>query len=302
MDGTTGEACRSVGASGSRGYEWRAIRPRRGRRRLGRRGRRRRPGRGPCRSRVSAGADRERGECGGRRRRPGAARRRGRGRRRARRSGCSRSRGRRRWSGARRGSRPVRRRRRRGRRGSSEWPPVTTTAFGPSSRTARARSSWRSVLVEAREHPRLGDVRRRDRDQRQQVVDQRVDRVFVEQPGARLGDHHRIEHDRGVADEAERLDHGGDRRRVAEHPDLHRVDADVLGDRANLGDDHLRRHHLDRLDPDRVLRRDRGDRRHPVHAAARERLQIGLDPGAAARVRAGDREHRGYDFLAIAGA
>ena len=46
------------------------------------------------------------------------------------------------------------------------------------------------------------------------------------------------------------------------------------------------------LDPDRVLRGDRGDRRHPVHAAARERLQVGLDAGAAAGVGAGDREHR----------
>ena len=43
-----------------------------------------------------------------------------------------------------------------------------------------------------------------------------------------------------VADQVERLDHGVDRRLVAEHPDLDRVDADVVGDRADLGDDHLR--------------------------------------------------------------
>ena len=51
------------------------------------------------------------------------------------------------------------------------------------------------------------------------------------------------------------------------------------------------------LDADRVLRRDRGDRGHPVHAAARERLQVGLDAGAAAGVRAGDRED-GWDRVA----
>ena len=38
--------------------------------------------------------------------------------------------------------------------------------------------------------------------------------------------------------------------------------------------------------------------RHPVHAAAGERLQIGLDAGSAAGVRAGDREHCGYESLA----
>ena len=43
-------------------------------------------------------------------------------------------------------------------------------------------------------------------------------------------------------------------------PTLTRVDADVPGDRPNLGDDHLRRDRGDHLDPDRVLRRERGDR------------------------------------------
>ena len=58
-------------------------------------------------------------------------------------------------------------------------------------------------------------------------------------------------------------------------------------------DDRLGRDRRDARDRDRVLPRDRGDRRHPVHAAARERLQVGLDARAAARVRAGDREHAG---------
>ena len=112
--------------------------------------------------------------AGGPRRPPAAARRRGRGRRRARRSGCSRSRGRPRRSGARRGSRPVRRRRRRGRPGLAEWPPVTTTASGPSSLHRAGEVFLGGVLAEPGEDPRLGDVRGRDRDQRQQLVDQRV--------------------------------------------------------------------------------------------------------------------------------
>ena len=39
-----------------------------------------------------------------------------------------------------------------------------------------------------------------------------------------------------------------------------------------------------------VLRGDRGDRGHPVDATASERLEVGLDAGAAAGVGAGDRE------------
>ena len=85
----------------------------------------------------------------------------------------------------------------------------------------------------------------------------------------------------------------GDRERDgrgAEHPDLDRVDADVGEHRAHLREHDLWREGVDRGDADGVLGGDRGDRTRAVHAAARERLQIGLDAGAAAGVRAGDRE------------
>ena len=48
-----------------------------------------------------------------------------------------------------------------------------------------------------------------------------------------------------------------------------------------------------RADAGRVLRGQRRDRRHPVDAAAGERLQVRLDARAAAGVRAGDREDGG---------
>ena len=93
----------------------------------------------------------------------------------------------------------------------------------------------------------------------------------------------------------ERRGDGLDRRDVAEHPDLHGVDAEVLGDRPDLADDDLRRRPPGRpLTRDRVLHRDRRDRRRPVHAGARERLEVGLDPGAAAGVRPGDRQGDGH--------
>jgi hypothetical protein len=103
---------------------------------------------------------------------------------------------------------------------------------------------------------------------------------LVEQDRAALGDHHRVDHHRDLAEVSERIDHRLDRIDAPQHPDLHRVDPDVLGDHSHLGDDHPRRDGFDRLDPDRVLGGDRGDRRHPVHAAAGKRLQIRLNPSA----------------------
>ena len=56
---------------------------------------------------------------------------------------------------------------------SSRWPPVTTTARGPSAWTARASSS--GVLpAAAREHARLGEVGRDHGDPRQQPVAQQL--------------------------------------------------------------------------------------------------------------------------------
>ena len=52
---------------------------------------------------------------------------------------------------------------------------------------------------------------------------------------------------------AERLADGGDRLRRPEHPDLDRVDADVLCHLPHLLDDHLRRRRVNRADPGRVL-------------------------------------------------
>ena len=64
-----------------------------------------------------------------------------------------------------------------------------------------------------------------------------------------------------VADGAEGLATTAvDRRDVAEHADLDRVDPDVVDDGLDLGDDDLGRDRVDRIDADRVLGRDRGDR------------------------------------------
>jgi hypothetical protein len=121
-----------------------------------------------------------------------------------------------------------------------------------------------------------------DRDLRQERRAQRAERMLVEQPGAALGDHHGVQDHRCSGDQVERARHRLDRLCGSEHADLDRVDADVLRDRADLLDDRLGRQRVDRCHRPRVLRRHGRDRRHPVHAAAGEGLQVGLDARTAA--------------------
>ena len=230
--------------------------------------------------------------------RPRRAPRRGRGTRRAPTSGCSPSRARRRPGSAARRSAASRRvdqhvgavvgvaagdddRLRPERRASPRRAP-RRGAGSPSPESARASGRFGVSDGRARQHP----------------LDQRRLRVRVEQRRAALGDHHRVDDDRRRADQVERLDHRVDRRLVGEHADLDRVDADVVGDRSTWATIISGATGSDQLDPDRVLGRERRDRGRPVDAAARERLQVGLDPGAAAGVRAGDRE-AGRDASAV---
>ncbi len=76
-------------------------------------------------------------------------------------------------------------------------------------------------------------------------------------------------------------------------PTLTASDADVFHDRPHLRPHDLGRHRVNRNHAKRVLGRDRGDRAGAVNAASGERLQVGLYAGAAAGVRAGDRQGYG---------
>jgi hypothetical protein len=155
----------------------------------------------------------------------------------------------------------------------------------------RLRRSRELRRLAPQQRPRLGQVRRQHRGARDELAHERPLGVGLEQPGAGLGDHHRVEHDRRAGREL--VERRRDRERdlgVAEHPDLHGVHADVGEHRADLGQHHLRGDRVDRAHAERVLGGQRRDRAGAVHAAARERLEVGLDAGAAPGVRAGDRE------------
>ena len=109
-------------------------------------------------------------------------------------------------------------------------------ARGP--RAPAPRPSSASSPASTRASGRLGvtTVARGDDE-----LDERGLGVLVEQPRAGLGDHHRVDDDRRPGrQQVERLPHRPRAGHAAEHPDLDRVDADVLDDGAHLRDDHRR--------------------------------------------------------------
>ncbi len=141
----------------------------------------------------------------------------------------------------------------------------------------------------AREHLGLEQVRRDHARQGKQPLDERLDRVLPEQPRARARDHHGIDDQRNRM-RGEEVGHDLDDRGREEHARLGRVDADVGEDGLELRADELDRRLVHGRHADGVLRRQRDDDAHPVAAGRCERLQVGLDAGAAPRVGAGDRQ------------
>ena len=138
------------------------------------------------------------------------------------------------------------RRRRTGPTTSSRWPPVTTTFAGRASCSARASSSTSSLAARPRSTRASGTFGVITVARGSSSVDDRRSRLVVEQHGAGLGDHHRVDDNRHAVVEGERLAHGAHGLGGAEHADLHGVDADVLGDGPDLLDDESRRDRVDR--------------------------------------------------------
>ena len=115
--------------------------------------------------------------------------------------------------------------------------------------------------------------------------------VGVEQHRPRLGHHHGIDHDRRAV-RAARSSASATASIVGRSPSIPILTASTPMSSATArtwARIDLRRDRMDGGDADRVLRGDRGDRGHAVDAAGGERLQVGLDAGAGAGVRACDR-------------
>ena len=175
------------------------------------------------------------------------------------------------------------------------WPPLTRTHRGPSAASAAAarRMPSSSVIcspVSSSASYRLGVTTVASGSS--SPLD-RVQGAGRQQAVAVLGHRHRVHHERrgggrpACSATVSTIAGGG------QHPGLHRLHADVAEHRVQLGADRGQGQLPVALHADRVLRGDRADHAHPVHAEGEHRLQVGLHPGAAAGVRAGDSEHAG---------
>ena len=77
----------------------------------------------------------------------------------------------------------------------------------------------------------------------------------------------------------------------SDHADLDGIRADVFKDSIELCRQEFRRHFLHHADALRVLGRQRSDSTHPIDAIGKHRLEICLDPCAAARITARDCQY-----------
>ena len=107
-----------------------------------------------------------------------------------------------------------------------------------------------------RERPRLHQVRRHHRREREEPRDERLDGAVLQELRARTRDHHRID-DKRHATALEEVRDRLDRRTREEHARLRRVDADVGEHGLELLADETRRQLVHRRDGDSVLRRQR---------------------------------------------
>ena len=141
---------------------------------------------------------------------------------------------------------------------------------------------------------RLVKVRRHHVGQGEQLGHQGLARVGLEEGIAGLGDHHRIEDDAPLPVGAQALGHRADDRRRGEHADLHRIGAEVVQHHVDLLGHERGLHVDDAVDAHGVLGGERGDDGHAEHAKGAEGLQIRLDAGTPAGVRAGDGQGLGH--------
>ena len=141
-------------------------------------------------------------------------------------------------------------------------------------------------------------VGREHKCQRQELHAQRLHRLRLQKPIARCCYHHRVD-DRlalpavqGFRDGVNGFDRGN-------HADLDRPDRDIRENGIDLGADDGRAQVLDGGDPAGVLCGDRGQHARAIDTERRERLDVGLDTGAAAAVGTGNGQGDGGHAVAL---
>ncbi len=152
------------------------------------------------------------------------------------------------------------------------------------------------VLVAGRrgfeEHRGLRQIGRHHPRARDQFA-QPAEHIAAQQFFAGGRDDDRIEHDIARLVAVERGGDDVDGRGVGEHADLDRAGIKIGEHGIELRGDEIGRHIVNAEHALGVLRRQRGDDGRAIDAERGKGLQIGLDAGAAARIRAGNGEGNG---------
>ena len=146
--------------------------------------------------------------------------------------------------------------------------------------------------VAARERRGLEQVRRHEVRAPDQILERPVGAPLEQRRAVARGEH-RIDHDRRAARGVELAQpelHVARDVVAREHPELQRVGRRAAQDRAQLLQHHAREHRQHLVHARGVLHRERGDHAHPVHAERAEHLEVGLEAGAAGRIRSRDAE------------
>ena len=147
------------------------------------------------------------------------------------------------------------------------------------------------------QHLRLREVGCDHEGEGDQPLAQRPHRVVTQQPVSALGHHHRVHHQGSKPVLLDRPRHQLDDLPAAQHPGLRGGGPEVGDDVVDLGADDVQRELGVVAHAHGALGGHGGDRAGPVHAQGGERLEVGLDARAAARVRAGDGEGDGQPHL-----
>ena len=124
--------------------------------------------------------------------------------------------------------------------------------------------------------------------QGEQVLPQDLLRLRAEQARARGRYHHRVDHERAPAIFPYGSRYQADQPGLGQHPGLECGRRKIFRQGYELGAHHRVRHRLHGADAPGVLRGERHDNGSSEHTELLEGLEIGLNPGAAAGIRAGD--------------
>ena len=123
-----------------------------------------------------------------------------------------------------------------------------------------------------------------------------VNGSVVEQAGAALGDHDRINDQRHASGLlTQQASYSMHHRCTAQHSGLDRISPDIAQHHGHLQAHELRRHRRNSMHAQGILRRERGDGGGGISAERRHGLDVCLDASAAARVGAcNDKDAAAY--------